>query len=126
MIISNRASNQKINLGGVTNLPKAKVRNKNITEQNLMGEGKLVNNLPRVEKGNKETSKQESDLVIRARSIKLKKVKGTYGTFIVKERFIPDDIRNTLYLSFIVGILIVIFNKNFNLIIITSCIHGKI
>lgn len=92
----------------MSNLPKVKVRNKNIKKKFLTGEGKLVNTLSNVEKANKRIFNKHRDIVIRTRYIKLKKVKGTYGTFIVKQRLFPYELRNLLFLLIIIGIFIAI------------------
>ncbi|MGD6897093.1 hypothetical protein [Bacillus infantis] len=58
---------------------------------------------PQKEKKSKELWTEES------RSIKVVKVKGTYGTYIIKERLIPDDLRSIIYIVVLVGVLISVF-----------------
>ncbi|MCC3645839.1 hypothetical protein JGK52_03955 [Cytobacillus oceanisediminis] len=91
-------------------------RQKNIIERNLKGEGSLVN-LPRDEKGRfvsnnqlpKKLKKQVGYDNFQPRSIKLKKVKGTYGTYKVKEKLIPDNVKSLIYICVTIGSLIVFF-----------------
>ncbi|MGV3266193.1 hypothetical protein ACEE99_20180 [Cytobacillus pseudoceanisediminis] len=91
-------------------------KQKNILERNLTGEGHF-NNLPRDEKGRfvsknqlpKKLKKQERYDDFESRSIKLKKVKGTYGTYKVKEKLIPDNVKSLLYICLTIGSLIVFF-----------------
>ncbi|RBP95387.1 hypothetical protein DFO70_103429 [Cytobacillus firmus] len=91
-------------------------RQKNILERNLTGEGHF-NNLPRDEKGRfvsqnklpKKLKKQEGYDDFPPRSIKLKKVKGTYGTYMVKDKLIPDNLKSLIYICVTIGSLIVLF-----------------
>lgn len=92
------------------------IRQKNILERNLKGEGSLVD-LPRDEKGRfvsknqlpKKLRKQGGYDDFPPRSIKLKKVKGTYGTYEVKEKLIPDNVKSLIYIGVTIGSLIVFF-----------------
>ncbi|MED4227004.1 hypothetical protein [Neobacillus cucumis] len=72
------------------------------TEQ-LKGEVEKVH-LPRDKKGRFISYSEE-----KPRSIKLVKVKGSYGTFVVKEKLVPDEIKATLFGLTIIGILMFVF-----------------
>jgi hypothetical protein len=73
-----------------------------ITERDFLGEGHLVD-LPR-DKNGKFVSKNRNEMErIKPRAIKAVKVKGSYGIYIVKERLIPDDIRNFLFVVALIG-----------------------
>ncbi|MGD6831451.1 hypothetical protein ACQCT5_04780 [Sutcliffiella halmapala] len=48
--------------------------------------------------------REETEL--KQRSIKVIRVKNSYGTYLIKQRLIPDDIRNLIILSVAVGLLI--------------------
>jgi hypothetical protein len=88
-------------------LPKIKKEKFNLTERHLSGEVEKVH-LPRDVKG-RFSSKKNIESEIKQRSIKLVKVKGSYGSFVVKEKFIPDEVRATLFGVAIIGVLITVF-----------------
>lgn len=95
-------------------MPKKKIRTKNMLERYLtVGEGSLVD-IPRDERGRFTSPKKpnkpiKEEVKVRQRSIKLKRVKGTYGTYKVIERLIPDDFRNVLYIFIFLVILVKVF-----------------
>ncbi|MED4229141.1 hypothetical protein [Neobacillus cucumis] len=79
------------------------VKKEKLNHTQLMGEVEKVH-LPRDKKGRFVSKSDE-----KPRSIKLVKVKGSYGTFVVKEKIIPDEIKTTLFGIALIGLLIVIF-----------------
>jgi hypothetical protein len=86
-------------------LPKIKKEKLNLTENNFKGEVEKVH-LPRDGKG-RFASRDKGEP--KQRSIKLVKVKGSYGSFMIKERIIPDEIRTLLFGIAIIGFLIALF-----------------
>jgi hypothetical protein len=89
-------------------MPKEILKTINNSERDFLGEGHLVD-LPRDKKGKFVSKKRNVTEEYKPRSIKTVKVKGTYGTFIVKERIIPDDIRNILFVAALICLLAFIF-----------------
>ncbi|MEH7417383.1 hypothetical protein V7266_19125 [Neobacillus drentensis] len=71
--------------------------------EKLKGEVEKVH-FPRDKKGRFVSYSEEMP-----RSIKLVKVKGSYGTFVVKEKLIPDEVIKTLFGIAIIGVLIAVF-----------------
>jgi hypothetical protein len=88
-------------------LPKIKKEKLNFTERHFLGEVEKIH-LPRDLKG-RFVTKKEIERVAKQRSIKLVKVKGSYGSFFVKEKFIPDEVRTTLFGVAIIGIIVALF-----------------
>ncbi|MBT2736189.1 hypothetical protein [Bacillus sp. ISL-7] len=88
-------------------MPKIKKQKFNLTERHLSGEVEKVH-LPHDLKG-RFSSKRIIEREVKQRSIKLVKVKGSYGSFVVKEKLIPDEVRATLFGVAIVGVLITVF-----------------
>ncbi|MBM7654177.1 hypothetical protein [Neobacillus cucumis] len=80
----------------------SKNKNEKLDHREVMGEVEKVH-LPRDKKGRFVSPKEKP------RSIKLVKVKGAYGTFVVKEKMIPDEIKTTLFGIALIGLLIAIF-----------------
>ncbi|TWD92276.1 hypothetical protein FB550_1196 [Neobacillus bataviensis] len=79
-------------------MPKLKTEKLNYNESK--GEVEKVH-LPRDKKGRFVSYNEE-----KPRSIKLVKVRGSYGSFVVKEKFIPDEIKKTLFGVALIGLLI--------------------
>jgi hypothetical protein len=89
-------------------MPRKKLNTIQFTERDFLGEGHVVD-LPRDKKGKFVSKKRNEMEKFKPRSIKAIKVKGSYGTYIVKDRLIPDDIRNILYVAVLIGLLSSIF-----------------
>ncbi|MBI0580504.1 hypothetical protein IEC97_24455 [Neobacillus cucumis] len=87
-------------------MPKRKNEELIIKEKNLMGEVEKVH-LPR-DKNGRFTSKVKTGEELKQRSIKLVKVKGSYGSLVVKEKLLPDEIRSILFGVAIIGFLIAV------------------
>ncbi|PLS04005.1 hypothetical protein [Neobacillus cucumis] len=80
-----------------------KIKKEKLNQTKLMGEVEKVH-LPRDKKGRFVSYTEE-----KPRSIKLVKVKGSYGTFVVKEKLIPDEVKTTLFGIALIGILLAVF-----------------
>jgi hypothetical protein len=91
----------------VSILPKIKQEKLKPTERYLLGEVEK-DHLPRDKKG-RFISSSKTEGENKQRSFKLVKVKGSYGSFVVKEKLIPDEVRTTLFGIAIIGILIAMF-----------------
>lgn len=61
------------------------------------------------DKEGKYTSKEKLLLEqgkIQLRSIKVIKEKGSYGTYIIKQRWMPDDLRSVIVMAIVLGLIV--------------------
>jgi hypothetical protein len=94
-------------------MPKENIRQKNILERNLVGEGYTKELPPRDSKGkfvstNKKNNKPKKKVeeVNKPRPIKLTRVKGSYGSFVVKDKKFNEDIFNIIVSAIVIGLLL--------------------